>query len=146
MDLAVRCFYVFILMLLTLYVWLFPFSCMSTCVPLMYLVSTRPKDSPGTELTDSCKLLRGCWVLNPDRLQEQVLFTTKAFLQPPLLFIMSKPGLLETHHVAGDDLNSWPFYLCLSSAGTWYHSDLNLCTDCFNSHCSFSTQSSLLYA
>lgn len=131
-------------MLLTLYVWLFLFSCIYTCVSLMHLVSKRPKDSPGTEVTDSCKLLSGCWVLNPDSLQEQVLLSTKAFLQPSLLFIMPKPRLLETHHVAGDDLNSWPFYLWLSSAGTWYHSDLNLCIDCFNSHGSFSTQSSLL--
>lgn len=85
----------------------------------MYLVSTRSKDSPGTEVTDSCKLLSGCWVLNPDPLQEQqVLLTTKAFLQPPLLFIMQKPRLLETHYVAGEDLSSWPFYLCLSSVGT----------------------------
>jgi hypothetical protein len=39
--------------------------------------------SPGTGVTDSCELSCGCWELNPDSLEEQlVLLTTESSLQP----------------------------------------------------------------
>ena len=48
----------------------------STCIqyPLMPKNGTR---SPGTEVTGVCKLLHGCWEMNPGSVQEQVLLTAE---------------------------------------------------------------------
>jgi hypothetical protein len=48
----------------------------------------RPEEGAGligTQVTNSCVFLRGCWELNPGCLEQQPMFvTTEPFLQPHL--------------------------------------------------------------
>lgn len=45
--------------------------------------------SPRTDITNSCKLLCGCWELNLGFLRKsEVILNTKPFLHPPPTFIM----------------------------------------------------------
>lgn len=43
--------------------------------------------SPGTEITEGCELLCGCWELNPDSLEEQPVTLTMIHLPKPLKFL-----------------------------------------------------------
>lgn len=44
--------------------------------------------SPGAEVTDSCKLVCGCWALKLSPLEEQsILFMAEPFLQSCTLFL-----------------------------------------------------------
>jgi hypothetical protein len=46
---------------------------------------------PGTRITDSCELLRGCWELNLGPLEEQsVLLTAEPSLQPPNFYFLKR--------------------------------------------------------
>lgn len=59
----------------------------------LYICLGKSVRSPRTRLTDSCKLLYGCWELNHSPLREQtVLLTSEPSLQLCLLWIWG-PGL-----------------------------------------------------
>jgi hypothetical protein len=60
------------------------FICMSARhVCSTYTIQKRETESPGTGVTDNCKLLCVCWELSPRPLEEQpVLFVAELSLQP----------------------------------------------------------------
>ena len=58
---------------------------MYVCVPYACQMSREAEEdirSPGTGITDGCKLLCGYWEVNPGPLEQLVLFTTEPSLQP----------------------------------------------------------------
>lgn len=75
------------------------------CIPYACLVPSETREGtgpPGTVVTNSCKLLYGCWELIPDPLEDQPAFLTiECLLQPrlhSLSLYSSEPSLLLPRH------------------------------------------------
>lgn len=83
------------------------FACMSLCTTCVQ--EPAEARSPGTGVTDSCKLPHGWWELNPDPLQEQpVLLAPEPFLQP--LFLSKGWGITIGKLVIAQEFSSCLIY------------------------------------